>query len=236
VAHEVVLSRGFFMAETECTQGQWEAVMGSNPSDYKGDPNRPVENVSWGEAVEYCRKLTTKQQAEGILPEGWKWRLPTEAEWEYAARAGTTGARHGELDAIAWYTDNSGGTTHAVKGKQANARVLLDRYGLHDRYTDNSGGTTHAVKGKQANAWGLHDMMGNVWELCSDWYGDYPTGAVTDPTGPVSGSFRVFRGGSSYSDAGSVRSANRETRAPGNRLRYLGFRYLGFRPALSSVG
>jgi formylglycine-generating enzyme required for sulfatase activity len=205
VAHEVVLSRGFFMAETECTQGQWEAVMGSNPSLFKGDPNRPVENVSWEEAVEYCRKLTTKQQAEGILPEGWKWRLPTEAEWEYAARAGTTGARHGELDAIAWYTDNSGGTTHAVKGKQA-------------------------------NAWGLHDMMGNVWELCSDWYGDYPTGAVTDPTGPVSGSFRVFRGGSSYSDAGSVRSANRETRAPGNRLRYLGFRYLGFRPALSSVG
>ena len=197
--HEVVLSRGLFLAETECTQGQWEAVMGSNPSNFKGK-DRPVEKVSWEEAVEFCRKLTAKQRQEGMVPEGWEWRLPTESEWEYAARAGTTGARrHGELDAIAW----NGG---------------------------NSGSETHAVKGKQANAWGLYDMVGNVWEWCGDWYGDYPTGSVTDPIGPGSGSDRVLRGGSWIDGARLTRSASRNGSVPGAR-----FKNLGFRPALSSV-
>jgi formylglycine-generating enzyme required for sulfatase activity len=198
VAHEVVLSRGFFMAETECTQGQWEAVMGGNPSHFKGK-DRPVEKVSWEETVEFCRKLTLKQRQEGLLPEGWEWRLPTEAEWEYAARAGTTGARHGELDAIAWHGGNSGNETHGVKGKQA-------------------------------NAWGLYDMVGNVWEWCGDWYGDYPTGSVTDPTGPGSGSFRVSRGGSWFGVAWFARSAFRNGLGPGFRNNDL-----GFRPALSLV-
>ena len=198
VQHEVVLTRGFFLAETECTQGQWEAVMGGNPSSFKGS-DRPVEQVSWEEAVEYCRKLTAKQRTEGILPEGWEWRLPTEAEWEYAARAGTTGARYGELDAIGWYDGNSGSETHAVKQKAE-------------------------------NVWGLQDMMGDVWEWCSDWSGDYPTGSVTDPTGPNSGSDRVVRGGSWYLGAGYARSANRSRNGPGGRSDIL-----GFRPALSSV-
>ena len=196
--HEVVLSQGFFMAETECTQGQWVMVMGSNPSNFKG-ANRPVENVSWDVAVEYCRKLTAKQRAEGLLPDGWEWRLPTEAEWEYAARAGTTGAHYGELDTIAWYGGNCGSKTHPVKQKTA-------------------------------NAWGLYDMMGNVWEWCSDWYRDYSTGSVTDPTGPSSGSGRVNRGGSWYDDAGRTRSAFRLGLDPGYRCISL-----GFRPALSSV-
>ena len=198
VVHEVVLSRGFFLAETECTQQQWEAVMGSDPSRFKG-ADRPVEQVNWEEAVEYCRKLTAKQRQEGVLPEGWAWRLPTEAEWEYAARAGTTGARHGELDAIAWHGGNSGNETHAVKGKQG-------------------------------NAWGLHDMIGNVWEWCGDWYGEYPTGSVTDPLGPVSGSNRVSRGGSWFSDAENLRSAVRFEFDQGGRSDVF-----GFRPALSSV-
>ena len=196
--HEVVLSHGFFMAETECTQRQWEMVMGRNPSAFKG-PDRPVEQVSWNDAVEYCRKLTVKQRDEGLLPVGWEWRLPTESEWEYGARAGTAGARPGELDAIAWHSGNSDSVTHAVGGKQA-------------------------------NAWGLHDMLGNVWEWCSDWYGDYPTGSVTDPRGPSSGSNRVSRGGSWNFDAEYARSASRTRFPPG--LRSVN---LGFRPVLSSV-
>lgn len=196
--HLVVLTQGFFLAETECTQAQWKAVMGNNPSNFKG-ADRPVERVSWDEAVDFCRKLTATQRAKGILPEGWEWRLPTEAEWEYAARAGTTGARHGELDNIAWHDGNSGNQTHPVTQKAA-------------------------------NPWGLHDMLGNVWEWCSDWYGDYPTRSVTNPKGPVSGSGRVLRGGSWSRDAWVVRSANRDWFDPGNR-----HVYLGFRPALSSV-
>jgi formylglycine-generating enzyme required for sulfatase activity len=198
VEHEVLLSRGVFLAEAECTQGQWVAVMGSNPSNFKGT-DRPVEQVSWEEAEEFCRKLTAKHRQEGVLPEGWEWRLPTEAEWEYAARAGTTGTRHGELDTIAWHGGNSGNETHAVKGKQS-------------------------------NTWGLYDMFGNVWEWCGDWYGDYPTGSVTDPSGPSSGSNRVSRGGSWINGAGRTRSAERRGGDPGGR-----FDFLGFRPALSSV-
>ena len=134
VQHEVVLTRGFFLAETECTQGQWEAVMGGNPSYFKGT-ERPVEHVSWEEAVEYCRKLTAKQRAEGILPSGWEWRLPTEAEWEYAARAGTTGARYGELDAIGWHIGNLGGQSlHPVSQKTANAWGLYDMIPNHHIY------------------------------------------------------------------------------------------------------
>ncbi|MFM2166296.1 MAG: hypothetical protein RIS79_667 [Verrucomicrobiota bacterium] len=198
VQHQVVLTQGFFMSETECTQAQWEVIMGSNPSNFKG-PNQPVETVNWVDAVQYCRKLTAKQRTEGIIPEGWEWRLPTEAEWEYAARAGTTGSRHGELDAIAWWSGNSAGKPHPVKQRGA-------------------------------NGWGLNDMMGNVYEWCSDWYGDYPTRSVTDPTGASSGSCRVFRGGSWTDVAGFVRSASRHARGPG-----MCFNNLGFRPALSSV-
>ncbi len=123
--HEVVLSRGFFLAETECTQDQWEAVMGSNPSHFKG-ADRPVEWVSWKEAVAFCRRLTEKQRHEGLLPEGWEWRLPTESEWEYAARAGSGGVQSMEVDSLAWHRDNSGNQSHAVGQKAANA------WGLHD--------------------------------------------------------------------------------------------------------
>ncbi len=196
--HDVTLTGGTLLAETECAQSQWEAVMGSSPSTFKG-ADRPVETVSWDQAAEFCRKLTKMHQDAGAMPQGWAWRLPTEAEWEYAARAGTTGPRHGELDAIAWHSGNSGSETHPVKQKAA-------------------------------NAWGLHDMIGNVWEWCSDRYGDYPTGAVTDPTGPSSGSLRVFRGGSWCNAAGRCRSADRNGLGPGLRDDLL-----GFRPVLSSV-
>jgi formylglycine-generating enzyme required for sulfatase activity len=201
IQHEVVISSGFFLAETECTQAQWEAVMGRNPSEFKG-ADRPVEMVSWDDAVEFCRKLTAKQQAEGLCPEGWEWRLPTEAEWEYAARAGTIGARYGEVDAIAWHQFNSDLGSHAIKGKKP-------------------------------NAWNLYDMIGNIWEWCGGWYGDYPTEAESDPPGPGSGARRVIRGGSWFGDTDSVRSARSARRlsfVPDDRSIMV-----GFRPALSSA-
>ena len=196
--HTVTLTQGFWMSDHETTQAEYQLVMGSNPSNLKGE-SLPVDQVSWDDAVAYCQKLTERERAAGRITAQQAYRLPTEAEWEYAARAGTTGARYGELEAIAWWPGNSGKLTHAVKQKIA-------------------------------NAWGLHDMMGNVWEWCSDWYGDYPTGSVTDPKGSSSGANRVYRGGSWSGDARFVRSAFRYGFGPGER-----FYLLCFRPVLSSV-
>ncbi|MFZ9856168.1 MAG: formylglycine-generating enzyme family protein, partial [Limisphaerales bacterium] len=198
VQHTVMLTQGFLLSDHEVTQAEYRAVMGNSPSRFKGD-TLPVDSVSWNDAVLYCQKLTERERAAGRITAQQAYRLPTEAEWEYAARAGTTGIRYGELDAIAWWGGNSGGQTHPVKTKQA-------------------------------NVWGLHDMLGNVWEWCGDWYGAYPTGSVTDPTGPSSGSGRVCRGGGRDNGAGSARSAKRFRGDPGDR-----FSYLGFRPALSSM-
>ena len=179
------------MGKHEVTQGEWEAVMGQNPSGFEDCGSRcPVEQVSWEDAQEYVRRLNEREAAAGSSA---RYRLPTEAEWEYAARAGTVGARYGELDEIAWYWDNSGATTHPVGGKPA-------------------------------NAWGLHDMLGNVSEWVSDWLGDYPSAAVTDPTGPSTGPYRVNRGGGWYFNARYVRSANRSTLSSGNRADNIGFR------------
>lgn len=201
VLHTVTLTQGFWMSDHETTQAEYQLVMGSNPSAWKGHgENLPVETVSWNDAVAYCQKLTERERAAGRITAQQAYRLPTEAEWEYAARAGTTGPRYGELDAIGWHNGNSGSEIHPVKQKAA-------------------------------NAWGLYDMMGNVDEWCGDWYGDYPTGSVTDPSGPNSGSFRVHRGGSWFSDARFARSAFRYGwYDPG--VRYYN---LGFRPVLSSV-
>jgi formylglycine-generating enzyme required for sulfatase activity len=206
VPHRVTLS-GFWLLDHEVTQREYDWVMENNPSKFKGDAARPVEQVSWYDAVAFCKKLTDLDRSLKKIGLDQAYRLPTEAEWEYAARAGSTGARYtvdglgpaDSLNEIAWYAGNS----HS-KG--------------------------HAVRGKKPNAWGLYDMLGNVWEWCSDWYGDYPSGDVTDPKGPSSGTFRVGRGGSLSSDARRARSANRERFIPGGRGGHL-----GFRPALSSV-
>ncbi len=196
--HTVMLTHGFWLSDHQTTQQEYKVVMGSNPSRSKGS-DQPVEQVNWDEATEFCRRLTILHQQVEATPKGWAWRLPTEAEWEYAARAGTPGPRHGQLDAIAWHSGNSGNEPHPVKQKAP-------------------------------NAWGLYDMIGNVWEWCSDCHGDYPSGVVTDPTGPSSGSNRVSRGGSWYYGARLCRSALR--RGYGHGLRS---NNLGFRPALSST-
>jgi formylglycine-generating enzyme required for sulfatase activity len=191
--HTIRLSRPFYLGKYEVTQAQWEAVMGNNPSKFKGDLNRPVENVSWDDVQEFIRRLNAKE-------DGARYRLPTEAEWEYAARAGSTtaysfGGSASQLGQSAWYGDNAGTTTHPVGQLQP-------------------------------NAWGLYDMHGNVWEWVQDWRGSYASDTVTDPTGPHSGSSRVYRGGSWFSSARLCRSASRSHDAPGSRASYLGFRLL----------
>lgn len=192
VQHEVVFSRGFFMAETECTQMQWQAIITNKPNHGKF-PNHPVNQVQWREAQDYCRRLTQTHRAQKLIPEGWEWDLPTEAQWEYACRAGTTGPFAGDLAEMAWIESNSEGKAHAVKTRKP-------------------------------NAWGLHDLHGNVWEWCRDWYGDYPTHSVEDPTGPSAGTFRCYRGGSRIYGPRRARSAIRGAMSPEMKGDYLGFR------------
>ena len=190
----VQISQGLWIGKYEVTQGEWEAVMGSNPSYFTDcGPRCPMESVSWEDVQEFARRLNERELGSGNV-----YRLPTEAEWEYAARAGTTGARYGALDEIAWYSDNSGGMTHPVGQKRA-------------------------------NVWGLYDMLGNLWEWTADWYGEYPLGSMTDPTGPNGGLGRVTRGGGWSSSARFVRSAYRETYAPGGRDYGIGFRLVRMR-------
>jgi formylglycine-generating enzyme required for sulfatase activity len=198
--HRVTLTKGFWMGETEVTQGLWKEVMGNNPSYFENNgefggytsTQHPVETVSWDDCQEFLKKLNARSPQSGL-----RWTLPTETQWEYACRAGTTGAYGGtgKLDDMGWY--NNG-----IRG----------------------GRSTHPVKQKQPNAWGLYDMHGNVWEWCADWYDNYPSGTVTDSTGPSTGLFRVYRGGSWCYYARYCRSAYRFRRLPHARDYFLGFR------------
>ncbi len=194
--HQVTLSQPFYMHTTEVTQPQWVSVMGSNPSYNSTCSDCPVELVSWNDVQTFITELNT--WGEGT------YRLPTEAEWEYAARAGTTTAlANGDITV----TDCSYDPNLNVMGW----------------YCYNSS-STQSVAQKNPNAWGLYDMHGNVWEWCQDWFGTYPSDSVTDPTGPISGSTRVPRGGSYSSDAWYCRSAFRGGYDPIDRYRHLGFR------------
>jgi formylglycine-generating enzyme required for sulfatase activity len=220
IKHQVTLS-GFYLGQTEVTQAQYKTVMGYNPSKFKSGsdaPNRPVEQVSWYDAVEFCNKLS---QAEGKSPaytiSGTKvtlnsgtngYRLPTEAQWEYAAKGGAQTpvqtvkyAGSASLDEVAWYEENS-----YKKGSSS------PDYG------------THPVAQKKANGLGLYDMSGNVWEWCWDWKGDYSTSAQTDPAGPASGTDRVLRGGSWNGSAGGARLSYRNSNTPDYRNFNGGFR------------
>ncbi len=203
--HTVTLSRGFFLTETEITQGQYQYLMKSNPSKFKDQgPNLPVEKVSWKNAKTFCEKLTKEHHDLGRLPLGWEYQLPTEAQWEYACRAGTSTAFHYGDSLVSTQANFNGKYPYGTDVKQK----FLER--------------TTIVKSYKPNLWGLYDMHGNVYEWCSDWYGDYRQDV--DPYGAESGTNRVNRGGSWNSRARNCRSAYRLVNSPSRSWLNLGFR------------
>jgi len=225
--HEVTLTQGFYLGKYEVTQEQWKLLMGSNPSYHQRAPQKalqlgprkflirknrsvfngatlPVETVSWEDAMKFCRKLTQLEKAAGRLPKGHAYTLPTEAQWEYACRAGTT-------------------TTYSV------GDTITPRQANHEK---NVVGKPTPVGTYPANAWGFHDLHGNVWEWCSDWYGDYPSAQVIDPIGPSDGRSRVYRGGSWDGIGSYLRSA---TRAKSGRTAAIRYYSLGFRLSLQTA-
>jgi len=246
----VTLSKGYWLGNTEVTIGEWKAITGQTLRDKvikllndetlydfegkkmterdfmhfdKNDPDKIMANqddrlpmyfVSWDEAMEFCHKLTKLEHAHGRLPAGYEYTLPTEAQWEYACRAGTTGATYsnGSLDDIAWYVKNSfmGYTGKGLGNPPAGPRDVGE---------------------KLPNKWGMHDILGNIWEWCRDWYGLYPGGNVTDPVGPETGAYKVNRGGSFGSGPNDERSANRAKNPPNEDSAYRGFRI-----ALCAIG
>jgi formylglycine-generating enzyme required for sulfatase activity len=195
--HKVRITRPYYLGVYPVTQRQYARLMDADPSRFKGDPNRPVEQVTWHDAQEFCERLSAlpKEKSAGQL-----YRLPTEAEWEHACRSGTTtpwffGDDEKSLGEYAWFRGNSGGRTHPVGQKKP-------------------------------NAWGLFDMLGNVWEWCQDWFDwrYYGKSLPDDPTGPARGSSRAGRGGSWNLSAWGCRSAYRGNLDPGIRYPHLGFR------------
>lgn len=190
--HHVILKKAFWLGKYEVTQGQWQEIMGTNPSRFDAcGKDCPVDQVSWEDVQNFIQKLNQRDPVNS-------YRLPTEAEWEYAARAGSDmaycfGNDEGTLAEYAWYVDNSGMQTHPVGQKRP-------------------------------NRWGLYDMHGNEWEWIADWYGEYLHGSVTNPVGPSTGSYRVMRGGGWRAVSKACRSANRHGNLPS--ARYPGFRLL----------
>jgi formylglycine-generating enzyme required for sulfatase activity len=197
--HRVRISRDFYMGVTEVTQGQWEAVMDTRPwqgeDHMKSGPNYPAMYVSWQDAVAFCLRLSAVERET--------YRLPTEAEWEYACRTGTKTTRYSFADDASALKDH--------------AWFKLNAYDVGQKYA-------HQVGLKRPNAWGLYDMHGNVDEWCLDWYGEYGDAAVVDPVGPEEGSMRVYRGGSWSRAARYCESASRLRSSPSSDFYFLGFR------------
>ena len=186
---EATIASDFYLGKTPVTQKQFEAVTGTNPTDHEQIGDAPVDSVDWNSANEYCQKLTKLDREAGVLPDRWEYRLPTEAEWEYACRAGSPAPRHGEPRDVAWHQGN------------ADAK--------------------HAVGQKTPNAWGFHDMLGNVWEWCQDWFWGYNKA--------YGQSYRSLRGGSYFSSSRFCRAAQRWRLHANSRSRYIGFRLLAAR-------
>lgn len=193
--HAVTLTTGFWMGRHEVTQAQWERVMGRNPA-YFPEPTRPVESVSWEDCRDFLKALNKTVAAQ--VPPGARARFPTEAEWVYACRAGTRTAF--------WFGDDAGQLSRY--GNFADADETENLSWRDARQRDGFAGTA-PVGSFPPNPWGLHDMHGNVWEWCSDWYGPYPSNAVVNPKGPSAGHRRVIRGGGWGVTAEDCRSANR---------------------------
>jgi formylglycine-generating enzyme required for sulfatase activity len=198
VKFPVTITRDFWIGKYEVTQGEFEAILGQNPSHFTGDSNRPVEKVTFLVASNYCSALTQREREAGRLTDGYEYRLPSEAEWEYACRAGSTnlfsfGDDNNWADQFAWTAENSEATTHPV--------------GL-----------------KRPNAWGLYDMHGNVWEWCSDWFAPYPAAPLTDPVGAATSKYKVFKGGGWNQDAQYGRASSRFMMSPATGIHFVGFR------------
>ena len=188
----VILTKGFWICDHEVTQNEFQSIMGINPSFHIGQ-NRPVHRVSWNDAVEYCNRLTEIERKNWRISNTQNYRLPTEAEWEYAARATTLGSRYGELHDIAWYIENSGGKPQDIRTRQP-------------------------------NKWAIYDMIGNVWEWCSDWSDSKKPGTFTDPKGPETGQAKAFRGGGAISGPSNCRSAVAGGTTPSEGNVEIGFR------------
>jgi formylglycine-generating enzyme required for sulfatase activity len=213
IQHSVTLTRSFYMSRYEVTQREYVEVMGDTPGiDPDSGSHLPVRSVTWHGAMSYCARLTLSERSAGRLTVEWEYRLPTEAEWEYACRAGTTGPFHFGADLRATNANFNGRKEYVGGTGEVNNRGGVDL-----------GGTT-MVGSYPPNSYGLHEMHGNVWEWCLDWYGGYPSVNVIDPMGPTFGSRRVVRGGVWFAYAKYCRSAIRAASYPGETRFSVGFR------------
>ncbi len=201
---QIAITHSFMIGKYEVSQAEYQAVVGTNPAFFQGDTQRPIEEVSWQDATNFCALLTARDRQSGHISATAFYRLPTEAEWEYAARAGSSSA----------YTFGDASTS----------------LGDYAWFQDNASGMPHEVGAKQPNAWGLYDVCGNIWEFCSDWLGVYPGGFIVDPVGPTDGTLKVMRGGSWYSEPRACRSAVRQGLPASVRYGDVGFRIVLYVP------
>jgi formylglycine-generating enzyme required for sulfatase activity len=198
--HQVTLTQGYWLADTACTQALWKVVMGDNPASFKDDENNPVEQVSWDDVQTFLQRLNE------LIP-GLDAALPTEAQWEYACRAGME-------------------TAFSFVGELTLGKVnYRGTWGDYNKWGEGALQCTAPVRSYPPNSWGLYEMHGNVLEWCHDWYGEYPAESVADPVGAETDFARVLRGGSWLSDGRRVRSAYRSRDTPSLRFNYIGFRF-----------